>query len=105
MNGRAVSLTRHTADDPAYVVFALWRDGGDELIFIEEEFACLVLLGVLHKGGARELRQLGLVRGAEEHLAHFFLDSRHSERTTLVRDSANAIGLVGGRGRGQGRSC
>jgi hypothetical protein len=77
----------------AYVVFAFRRNGRDELVLVEVVLARLVLLGVLHKGGARELRQLGLLGAAEKHLAHFFLDGRHSERMTLVRGSASAIGL------------
>lgn len=50
-------------------------------------------MGVFHKGGARELRQLGLVGGAQQHLAHFFRDGRHSEGMTAARAVEGAIGL------------
>jgi len=49
-------LTRHTAENPAYVVFALGCDSRDELILVEIVFTRLVLFGMPHKGGARELR-------------------------------------------------
>jgi hypothetical protein len=43
---------------------------------------------------------LGLVRGAQQHLAHFFLDGRHSEGMAAAGEAEGAIDLgeVGGVG-------
>lgn len=64
----------------AYVVLTLGRNSVDELILIQEVIAALlVLLGVFHESCASKLRQLGLVRGPQQHLAHLLSDRRHSE--------------------------
>jgi hypothetical protein len=81
----------------AYVVFALGRNGLDELVLVQEVVAAgLVLLGVLQEGCASQLRQLGLFRRAQQHLAYLLADRRHNERLGAGRDERIAIGLETG---------
>lgn len=65
----------------AYVVFALRRNGINELILVQEVIARrLVFLGVLHKSRASKLRELGLLGGPQQHLANLLRDARHDVR-------------------------
>ena len=62
----------------AYVVFACGRNSIDEGLLVKGEFAgCLVFVGVLHEGSARQGRQLRLVGSAQQRLAHFLLEGSH----------------------------
>jgi hypothetical protein len=79
----------------AYVVFALGRYRVDELVLVQEVLAAfLVLLGVFHECCASKLRQLGLLSGAKQHLAHLLRDRRHGE--SLCPGGRASIGLESG---------
>jgi hypothetical protein len=83
----------------AYVVFALGGNGIDEVLLVEVVGArLLVLLRVLQKGSARQLRELGLVGGAEQDLAHLLGNGGHGEMGTAARRAAGAIGIEGREG-------
>jgi hypothetical protein len=70
-------LTQRGQD--AYIVLALGRNRINELVFRQVVVAALlVLLRVLHERLAGDLRELGLVGGPQEHLAHLLCDRRHS---------------------------
>lgn len=91
----------------AYIVFALGRNGINELVLVEEVVTGgLVLLGVLHERCASKLRQLGLLGGPQQHLVDLLRNRRHGESVTSFRDEKASIGLgvVQRRDIGMGRS-
>jgi hypothetical protein len=76
-----------------YIVLALRRHRIDELVLAEIVIAgALVLEGVLHEGGTRELGQLRLFGGAQQHLAHLVLDGRHGAQREGSQLCGGAIG-------------
>jgi len=77
----------------AYVVFALRRNGINELILGQEIFAsCLVLLGVLHECCASKLRQLGLLGSPQQHLANLLRHRCHDEELADCPNDSKSIG-------------
>lgn len=91
----------------AYIVFALGRNGVNELVLGEIVVTGrFVLLGVLHEGCASKLRQLGFFGGPQQHLIDLLRNRRHDESVPGSRDAEGSIGLLIARRRniGMGRS-